>query len=255
MAFSLLKTWRKSGKQKIKQKLFIIPFFFSFLNAFFGLLSVIHTISHNFTFAAYCILLAACMDFWDGRLARAFGSCSDIGMELDSLCDATSFCFAPAILMYTWRLADYGPFGLLVVGVYLCAGLYRLAKFNALHMNAQRHFVGLPTTLAASFLATVVIASVWIAQSPLSLLVSHEGLFGMVLVLSVLKLSAWKFLSPKQLNLHGAKSYLLVAFFGLGCLLLAYAGYPVLFLIALAYVLGNIVFNVITGFLNMVNVQ
>src|SRR5262245_44761503 len=87
-----------------KKKLFIIPFLFTFGNALCGFMSVIKTLDEEFMLAAFFILLAALMDLCDGRLARWFGSTSVLGMELDSLCDAISFCFAPAILLYSWSL-------------------------------------------------------------------------------------------------------------------------------------------------------
>lgn len=245
MALSSLKTLRESGKRKVEEKLFIIPFLFTFLNAFFGLLSVINIFEGQFVLAASCILFACVMDFCDGRLARAFDSCSGLGMELDSLCDAISFCFAPAILMYGWRLHQFGLLGLLAVGIYLCAGLFRLAKFNALHMNQKPYFIGLPTTYAGSFIATMMLSSEWISHSYLSPLVSDIGLVVMLIILSLLMPSKLKFESFKKFRAQTLGSKLLVA---LSCGLILFcagANYPVFFLSALAYIIGNLVTNVI----------
>lgn len=113
-----------------KKKLFLIPFFFTFANALCGFMSVVKTLDEEYLIAALCIILAAGMDLCDGRLARMIGSTSVLGMELDSLCDAISFCFAPAILLYSWSLYQLGVAGLVVLSLYLCAGLFRLARFN-----------------------------------------------------------------------------------------------------------------------------
>src|SRR5262245_15894422 len=102
-----------------KKNLFLIPFLFTFGNALCGFLSVIKTLDQEYTLAALFIVLAALMDLCDGRLARMFGSTSVLGMELDSLCDAISFCFAPAILLYSWSLYQLGIGGLIVLGIYL----------------------------------------------------------------------------------------------------------------------------------------
>lgn len=242
MALSL-KSLRDSGKRTIERKLFMIPFLFTFLNAFFGLLAVVNTLDENYILAAYCILLAACMDFCDGRLARAFGSCSGLGMELDSLCDAVSFCFAPAILLYAWRLHEYGILGLLVVTGYLCAGLFRLAKFNSMQMNQMPYFLGLPTTFAAFFIANLVLAYGWVAQSPLYMIVSYKGLIAVIVSLAFLMPCTLRFSSFKRYNLNRAMGKSVMAITGLACLVCLLAGYPVLFLIALAYIVGNVAMN------------
>jgi len=59
-----LKVLRESAKQKLS----LIPFFFTFGNAFLGFLSVVMSIEGNGCAAAYCIMIAACMDVLDGRL-------------------------------------------------------------------------------------------------------------------------------------------------------------------------------------------
>ncbi|MDP3888991.1 MAG: CDP-diacylglycerol--serine O-phosphatidyltransferase, partial [bacterium] len=156
-----LQAIKKSGKKN----LFIIPYIFTFLNACFGFLSIIKTLEFDFVMAAYCIILAACMDLLDGRLARAFGSTSCFGMELDSLCDAISFCLAPAILLYNWYLTDLDLVGFVVLSFYICAGLSRLARFNiGIHTN-KMFFVGLPTPVAAFLMSEFVLHSTWIDGS------------------------------------------------------------------------------------------
>lgn len=195
MAFLILKRLRKPKRPK---HVYIIPFIFTFLNAFFGLLSVLYTIEHNYIMAAYCILSAVCMDFWDGRLARALNTCSSLGMELDSLCDAISFCFAPAILMYSWHVHQIGILGLIAVCLYLCSGLFRLAKFNAQNMNQNNYFIGLPTTFAACFIALFVLLAVWFEVSTHNALSSS---LGVLLILSYLMPSSMRFPSLKQIRM------------------------------------------------------
>ena len=113
----------------------------------------------------YLLCLPHFMDLCDGRLARYFGSTSVLGMELDSLCDAISFCFAPAILLYSWSLYQLGIAGMVVLGLYLCSGLFRLARFNIISITQVTSFVGLPTTIAAFFFANVVMYEKWLASS------------------------------------------------------------------------------------------
>jgi CDP-diacylglycerol---serine O-phosphatidyltransferase len=163
MAFTL-KAVTKMGKKRYKESLHIIPYFFTFANALFGFLSVIAALKGNFILAASYIGLAACMDACDGRLARAFGSTSYLGAELDGLCDAISFCCAPPILLYCFYQDTMGIVGLAILGSYLCAGLFRLAKFNTTKTTYNGYFSGLstPATIPiASFAKLTAIPNPW----------------------------------------------------------------------------------------------
>ena len=164
-----LKMLRESGKRK----LFVIPYLFTFGNAFFGFLAVIKTFDHEFVTAAYCIMAAALMDMFDGRLARAFDSASYLGIELDSLSDAVSFCFAPVVLLYSAYLDETGAWGIAALTAYLCAGLLRLAKFNLVtsQKGISSYFSGLPTPVAAFFSVQFVISYEWLSDSYLHFLV------------------------------------------------------------------------------------
>ena len=193
----------KNLKEKGKQNLFVIPYFFTFSSAVFGLFSVIKTFDGHFIRAAYFIMLAGIMDPFDGRIARAFGSSSYLGMELDSLCDAVSFCFAPAILLYSWYFEDLGLLGVAILAFYLCCGLLRLAKFNILSTTKPQNlgfFVGLPTTLAAFLLAQIVINYNWISTRLLPFLKNPYGFALFVFFIAFLMISPVRFLSFKKIN-------------------------------------------------------
>jgi phosphatidylserine synthase len=106
--------------KKINRKyLFIIPFFFTFANAALGFISVLYAIEGNLLFAAYSIILAMLMDGFDGRTARYFNVQSAIGGELDSLSDAISFCFAPMIMIYSWRCFSISKAPIFLLVLYL----------------------------------------------------------------------------------------------------------------------------------------
>jgi len=239
-----LKCKLKKLKEKGKQRLFVIPYFFTFANAVFGLLSVIKTLEGDFFGAAYCIILAGVMDLFDGRLARAFGSSSYLGMELDSLCDAVSFCFAPAILLYSAYLHKVGIFGVTIVSLYLCCGLLRLAKFNILSQDnlSQDFFIGLTTTLSAFLIAQLVLHYNWICQQLFPFLSSPYGLALFVLTLSFLMISPVTFLSFKKINprLSLLAGSLVVMIFSFG---FAY-GIPLLFMGIFSYIVSSIFYFV-----------
>lgn len=137
----------------------IVPLSCTFANAFLGFLSIVKTLEHNYTHAVYCLVLAAIMDMLDGRLARALGSTTQLGGELDSLADAISFCLAPCIALYACYPGTVGYSGMLALGLYLCAGMFRLAKFNLCNGNNLSYFTGLPTPVAAFCITSIILAS------------------------------------------------------------------------------------------------
>lgn len=155
--------WYKRKRQfripriKLRSKTHLIPHLFTLGNAFFGFCSIALAAHNQLTAAAFLILLGALMDALDGRVARYLGKTSDLGMQLDSLCDAISFCCAPALLMYFWQLKKIGFLGFLASAFFLLAGLLRLARFNLNHQQQSINFTGLPTTIAGCFLATLLL--------------------------------------------------------------------------------------------------
>jgi CDP-diacylglycerol--serine O-phosphatidyltransferase len=225
-------------KRSGKKNLYIIPYIFTFLNAFFGFLSIIYTLDNDFVAATYCIIAAAVMDFWDGRLARAFNSVSGFGTELDSLCDAISFCLAPAILLYNWYLVSLDLLGIVVCGFYLCAGLSRLAKFNVSGHHNKEFFTGLPTPIAAFFISSFVLSSAWIDRSPFYFLLTDAGLVGTIVTLGLLMVSSIHFPAFKKYSLRSRSGYAVFCLIFLFIFVCLCCGYPCFFFLMLAYIIG-----------------
>lgn len=145
MTLLLLRRLKEVGRKRTA----LVPCSITLFNACFGFLAVLAATRQEYAVAAVCIVIAAIMDMLDGRLARILGSVTVIGMELDSLSDAISFCMAPAMLFYCWW-NEYEPVqGLVVALIYLAAGLVRLARFNAVESGINTTFRGLPTPAAA----------------------------------------------------------------------------------------------------------
>jgi CDP-diacylglycerol---serine O-phosphatidyltransferase len=237
------------SKNSLKE---LIPFLFTFANVSFGFLSIIKTVEGNFVAAALCIMAAALMDSIDGRLARFFGTAGDLGSELDSLCDAISFCLAPAVLLYSWYLHDFGNPGLFVPALvlYLCAGLLRLARFNLTSNDQSLFFLGLPTTVAAFFFAQIVLYHELVLDNSVTRLLNENVLVGLVASIAFLMVSTVRFPAFKKTNLSlkRAATYLKIIFMvglAIWCLL---HGYPFFLMIVSAYILGGLLFN---GLLSM----
>ena len=71
-------------------------------------------------------------------------STSAFGEQYDSMADLVSFGVAPAVLAYSWGLADFHRLGWMVSFLFVVCGSMRLARFNIqTHVVDKRYFVGL----------------------------------------------------------------------------------------------------------------
>lgn len=226
----------RSLRQMSKKSLPVIPYVFTFANAFFGFLAVLEAINGHMLLAAYCIGLAACMDAIDGRIARKLGCASSFGAELDALCDAVSFCFAPAVLLFIFYDFHMNGATIIMLALYLCAGLFRLAKFNTTSTSSVTHFSGLPTTAAAFFLASLLVYREWIELSYIKFLLYPRGILFLVALLSLLMISAIPFPSFKSYKIRFPHTYIALIFFIGMIVICVMRGYPIFFLTLLGYI-------------------
>ena len=135
-----------------------LPNMLTYLNLTLGLLAIVCIISEQYALSAMLIILAAFMDRLDGQLARKLDVESEFGKELDSLCDLISFGVAPAILMWSFHMADIGVIGFFVVALFAISGAYRLAFFNITEFDG--FYMGIPITLCGGIVALMALYSV-----------------------------------------------------------------------------------------------
>jgi CDP-diacylglycerol--serine O-phosphatidyltransferase len=129
-----------------------------------GLTAIRLGLQGNYELAVQLILLAAILDGVDGRLARAIGSDSKMGAELDSLADFLNFGVAPTLLLYIWALDDTRQLGWLAVLVYAVCAVTRLARFNVARKaedgSAENaYFIGIPSPAGAILVMLPMYAS------------------------------------------------------------------------------------------------
>lgn len=118
----------------------------------------------RFGLAVALIIVAAILDGLDGRLARLLKSESEIGAELDSLCDFVNFGVAPGLVIYLWALQDMRSEGWIAALVYTVACLLRLARFNVGSRDPDRDsasFQGVPSPMGAM----LVLAPIFLAKA------------------------------------------------------------------------------------------
>lgn len=200
-----------------RRSISLLPNLFTLGNAFFGFSSLVFIAKENFVAGAYAILLGSLMDMLDGRIARYTGSASDLGLQLDSLCDAISFCVAPAFLFYFWQLEPLGVLGLGACAFFLLTGVLRLARFNITHSAQTIYFLGVPTTLSA---ITLVLVSLNFQNVDFTLM-QRWLILCLVITLGFLMISKIKFPALKKIkNTWYAVFFLmsLASFITFGCL-------------------------------------
>lgn len=124
---------------------------FTLGNLFSGCVGAIHLVNGDYKTTAICIIISLVLDFFDGFVARALKSNSNLGVQLDSLADMVSFGVIPGVAMYNmldfasssdlWEfLPSLKYFGLFIT-LFSCL---RLAIFN-LDEEQKYYFKGLNT--------------------------------------------------------------------------------------------------------------
>ena len=67
-----------------------------------GLTAVRFSAEGEYDWCVKCIFMACVLDGLDGHTARALGTSSAMGFELDSLCDLANFGVSPALVLHFW---------------------------------------------------------------------------------------------------------------------------------------------------------
>lgn len=154
----------------MKLKLNWVPNTLSLGNLTFGFISILVSSSavigspensKLFFLSGVFIILAAVFDGFDGMVARALNATSELGAELDTLADLTTFGIAPGFLMYKMILqkyqldlfntGNYFHFGMFIAALFPICAAYRLARFTVAHDPSA--FTGLPSPIAGVIVA------------------------------------------------------------------------------------------------------
>jgi len=148
----------------LKNSLKWIPNLFTLGNLWLGFYATLLVLqSHNnpnlIKISSLMIILASLLDGLDGFIARMLNATSEIGAQLDSLADLTTFGIAPGALFYMLILHDLAwtignitlPIGIILAGLYPAAVAFRLARFNVSH--SEDSFDGLPSPIGGLIVA------------------------------------------------------------------------------------------------------
>lgn len=180
-----------------------VPNTITCLNLLSGCIAIMFAFSPVETFAfgwygwqwtAAFIFAAAVFDFLDGLAARLLKAYSDLGKELDSLCDLVSFGVAPAMLLLNVLNTYHGQcWTHWMVFLIPVMGALRLARFNVRDAEGDNsYFCGLPIPANALFWIGYV-SWVWRYGLPDDYVVAIGVLLVSLSMVSNLRLPSLKF--------------------------------------------------------------
>ncbi len=263
----------RSLERRPRRVAYALPTLFTAGNIFLGYLSILRSFNgamlaasgtgaaEHFAIASKAIGVAWFLDGLDGRIARMTNTASDFGREMDSLANVISFGIAPAVLAFTWGVqfvdtsiaesirSHLFRAGYFIAFLFLLCGAARLARFNVqknpIPKNPghpdRKYFVGLPIPAAALLVAAVVLA---FDGQPLAWWPLSVAWLALLVLLSFLMVSTWRYYSFKGINL--SRPYTPLLFVLLGGLIYAIWNWPqpVLLAVASAYVASGIAIRI-----------
>ncbi len=141
---------------KKRRAVYILPNLFTTVNLAAGFYSILLAKDGKWLYAAWVIMLAVLFDNLDGKVARLTHTESQFGVEYDSLSDLVSFGVAPAFLVYTFVLKDFGRLGIIASFLFLICGALRLARFNV-QTTQKEFFIGLPIPGGAAVVSSIIL--------------------------------------------------------------------------------------------------
>jgi CDP-diacylglycerol--serine O-phosphatidyltransferase len=160
----------------------------------------------------FFILAAVFFDILDGRLARFARSESAFGREFDSLADLISFGIAPALLVFKIVLFELpNRTGWMIAFIYLVCGAFRLARFNVMATapateDSKKNFTGFPIPAAAGVIISITLVLLKVYESDNEIGNWKYLLAALMLFLSFMMFSKFKYPSMKAINWRSRRS-------------------------------------------------
>jgi CDP-diacylglycerol---serine O-phosphatidyltransferase len=132
-----------------------IPNFLTLCNLACGCYGVVAVLKGDPQTGSIMIWAGAMFDFFDGFAARMLKKFSSIGKDLDSLADLITFCFLPAVIIFSLieqnSQSVFLPYAAFLLTLF---GALRLAKFNN-DTRQSENFHGLPVPASGIFVSVL----------------------------------------------------------------------------------------------------
>lgn len=130
-----------------------IPIIITLANLFCGFYAII---LKDMFWSPVLLLLGFFFDGFDGWVARKLNAMSELGKQLDSLCDVVSFGLAPAVLYYMIAPCQSHWWCIIGPAAIVLAGTLRLAFFNI--KPPTKYFSGLPIPSNALLIIGIILS-------------------------------------------------------------------------------------------------
>lgn len=246
-----------------------IPNIFTLLNLVFGCIAVLLILQvndsvaymedgqllmqlpENMMLGSVFIFAAGLVDFLDGFIARWLKASSEMGKQLDSLCDAVSFGVAPAMIAYQIlkmgylrqsAATDTSILLLLPALLVACASVWRLAKFN-IDQRQTVHFRGVPTPITAMVFASLPLMLWYNVPFAANLLLSPWVMYFLILMAGYLMISDIPILSLKISTSNYKEYYPQIILAVVAIILLMIFQWAAILMIYILYVLLSLLFR------------
>jgi CDP-diacylglycerol---serine O-phosphatidyltransferase len=190
--------------------IYLLPNLLTTASLFAAFYSIVASLKAQYDVAVFAIFIGMVADGLDGRIARMTNTQSAFGAEYDSLSDMVTFGVAPALLLYSWSLHQFGKLGWLIAFIYTAAVALRLARFNTQIETADKnYFQGLNCTFAGALVSSFA----GVCQQHAFPFLWVSILSGIIALLSaVLMVSNVRYYSFKDLDFKGKVPFLYVLF-------------------------------------------
>ncbi|MGB0935530.1 MAG: CDP-diacylglycerol--serine O-phosphatidyltransferase, partial [Alphaproteobacteria bacterium] len=199
---------RKSSAEKLRRMPItrVLPNIITLMAMCTGVSAIRFALNDKLELAVVAILIAAILDFMDGRIARLLDSSSHFGAELDSLSDFICFGVSPAVVMYYVSLHQWNGIGWSIALFFVICSALRLARFNTDSLKAEekpawmkKFFTGVPST-AGGIMAIMGLVFSFAVEIPLYTYPAFCAPF--LLVAGVLMVSRIPMFSMKGTSIH-----------------------------------------------------
>lgn len=241
-----------SQRRDVRRAIVVLPNGFTLGNLFFGFFAIVAASRGHLSQAGWYVVLAGVCDAFDGRVARATGTGSRFGEELDSLVDAISFGLAPALIMY-YAVLNREGWDWIWAFLFTACAVIRLARFNVEQAGTRKtHFHGLPSPAAGMTLATYYMFSQtpWYTETALATLPWHVMLRFVMALLAFLMISDVPYPAVPRVNFRSARGVVGAAIVGGAVLGLIFLPTRFFFPLLLSYVLYGAVKYFIVGLID-----
>lgn len=234
-----------------RRRTYLLPSAFTAGNLLCGFFSVVSTMRNDMALASWLIVVAALLDFMDGKVALYSNTQSRFGVELDSLADLVSFGVAPGIIMYQFFLRVHGEWSWMVSFLFVLCGALRLARFNVEAKGPDKtKFKGLPIPMAAAALISFVpFSGTDFFQDFLQQFSYNRFLVFMMLLLAALMVSTIEYPATPRFRFNSRKEAIALIAFLAVVFILFYNWQLLLFPATVLYVGYGIARALLLGFL------